>query len=40
LRAAVVPGPAVIEEAGSTTLVPPEFRARVHDVGLLVMERR
>ena len=32
-------GPAVIEEIGSTTVVPPGFRASVHETGLLAIER-
>jgi N-methylhydantoinase A/oxoprolinase/acetone carboxylase beta subunit len=30
----------VIEEAGSTTIVPPGFRAQVEPQGMLVLERR
>jgi N-methylhydantoinase A len=33
-------GPAIIEEAGSTTIVPPGFRAAVEPQGMLVLERR
>jgi N-methylhydantoinase A len=33
-------GPAVIEEAGSTTIVPPGFRAAVDPQGMLVLERK
>jgi N-methylhydantoinase A len=35
---AVVPGPAVIEQADATTLVPPGARARVDDAGNLVLK--
>ena len=36
----VTDGPAIIEEAGSSTIVPPGFRASVDDVGNLVLLRR
>jgi N-methylhydantoinase A len=36
---ATIHGPAVIEEIGSTTVVPPGFRASVHETGLLAIER-
>jgi N-methylhydantoinase A len=36
---AEISGPAVIEEAGSTTIVPPGFRAQVDPQGMLVLER-
>ena len=32
-------GPAIVEEAGATTVVPPEWRLRVLDSGDLMMER-
>jgi N-methylhydantoinase A len=38
--AAEIAGPAIIEEAGSTTLVPPGFHAIVDPHGTLVLERR
>jgi N-methylhydantoinase A len=38
--AAEIAGPAIIEEAGSTTLVPPGFHATVDPHGTLVLERR
>jgi len=38
--AAAIAGPAVIEEAGSTTIVPPGFSATVAPRGMLVLERR
>jgi N-methylhydantoinase A len=37
---AEIAGPAIIEEAGSTTLVPPGFHALVDPHGTLVLERR
>jgi N-methylhydantoinase A len=37
---AEVAGPAIIEETGSTTLVPPGFQAAVDPHGTLVLERR
>jgi N-methylhydantoinase A len=37
--AAVLPGPAVIDESGSTTIVPPAWSARVLDHGDLLLER-
>ena len=37
---AEIAGPAIIEEAGSTTLVPPGFQAAVDPHGTLVLERR
>jgi N-methylhydantoinase A len=37
---AEIAGPAIIEEAGSTSLVPPGFHARVDPYGTLVLERR
>ena len=38
-RGPVIEGPALVQEAGSTTLVPPGFRAQVGRVGELVLER-
>ena len=35
-----VPGPAIIDESGSTTVLPPGWQARVLDFGDLVLERR
>jgi N-methylhydantoinase A len=32
-------GPAIVEEAGAVTVVPPEFRGRVDAFGNLVLER-
>ena len=32
-------GPAIVEEEGATTVVPPEWRFRVLDSGDLLMER-
>jgi len=37
---AVVEGPAIIEESGATTVVPPEWRATVHASGHLLLRRR
>ena len=38
-RGPVVEGPALVQEAGATTLVPPGYRAHVGRVGELVLER-
>ena len=35
----IVPGPAIIEESGSTTIVPPGWTARAVFHGELMMER-
>src|SRR6185369_8185763 len=35
----VLSGPAIIEEYGSTTVVPPGFHAQLDDRGLLIMAR-
>ena len=35
-----IPGPAIIEEAGATTLLPPGWTARLEPSGSLVMERQ
>ena len=35
-----VAGPAIIEERGSTTVVPPPWQARIEDFGNLILERR
>jgi len=32
-------GPAIVEEAGGTTVIPPGWRARTHDSGALICER-
>jgi N-methylhydantoinase A/oxoprolinase/acetone carboxylase beta subunit len=37
--AARLPGPVVIDESGSTTIVPPAWSARVLDHGDLLLER-
>jgi N-methylhydantoinase A len=39
-RGPVMEGPALIQEAGATTLVPPGSRARVGRVGELILERK
>ncbi|HKO07056.1 MAG TPA: hydantoinase/oxoprolinase family protein, partial [Alphaproteobacteria bacterium] len=35
-----IPGPAVVEDAGASTLVPPDFAATLDPFGNLVLERR
>jgi len=39
-RGPVVEGPALIQEAGATTLLPPGFRAHVGRLGQLILERK
>jgi N-methylhydantoinase A len=39
-RGARLPGPAIVEEMGATTVVPPTWSAAVGDWGELILERR